>query len=652
MWPFRRKAEASPAAGGPQPVPGPVIRRDWVGLPPIQRLIGEHPLTAPSERFSDDLATHHDPSVSAGTMGHQVSAEAPAGIVLALVRPSTRSDGPAMIPRPRVQRRVDGAVAESGEWDGDEAVSDEARPSPLPASVPAVAAHELPVVAPEPVAQRLVSLAPDAAPIPVPPAPNRPRPISTPLTLNEPFEPRPAPHLTLGQSRRLGLGPPIKRVSDRSVQRTEVDSTPAAPADSPPDGEGAAHASPPASAEPTARSARVVASSIDATPRLDLPLAPRPAAGEPSAQRAASVDDAPLSAPPASGETTATASPNPPSDPTHLPATVQRLAQASPLPRASSETRPAPRDVSALTAAGSASLPPPTLPLVSDARTRIAARPAAAAPELEAIAPLVSARPLRPTLGVQRSSDAAPSTRETQTIQTLQPEPADAAVHSDPERIPTSGWYDESTFPEVESPAMPLAPVSLGRGHADLAPAFETEPVVQAYRPAAGVLPARSMETPRTYPPPQGGRATTTIHGALSPEREIDTGLSRGISLPLAPPPGIALQRAAQALAESRTEPADESPEPFARTVQGAWYDSITAGAGSLASSAMSSGGAAAGGAVGSAVGATASSSGHQAAAEPDMDELAGKLYDRIRTRLKTELLIDRERAGFLTDLR
>src|SRR5207248_1242121 len=181
--------------------------------------------------------------------------------------------------------------------------------SPLPASVPAVAAHELPVVAPEPVAQRLVSLAPDAAPIPLPPAPNRPRPISTPLTTNEPFETPPAPHLTLGQSRRLGLGPPIKRVSDRSVQRTAVGSTP----------------------------------------------------------------------------------PNPPGDPsTPLPATVQRLAQASPLPRASSETRPAPRDVSALTAAGSASLPPPTLPLVSDARTRIAARPAAAAPELAAIAPLVS----------------------------------------------------------------------------------------------------------------------------------------------------------------------------------------------------------------------------------------------------------------------
>src|SRR2546430_17250174 len=114
MWPFRRKAEASPAAGGPQPVPGPVIRRDWVGLPPIQRLISEHALTAPSERFSDDLATHHDPSVSAGTMGHQVTAEAPPGTVLALVRPSTRTDGPAMIPRPPAPRPGAGAAPHRG----------------------------------------------------------------------------------------------------------------------------------------------------------------------------------------------------------------------------------------------------------------------------------------------------------------------------------------------------------------------------------------------------------------------------------------------------------------------------------------------------------------------------------------------------------
>src|ERR1700737_1673241 len=172
MWPFRRKAEAA-AAAGPLPVPAPVIRRDWVGLPPIQRLIGAHPLTAPSDQFSDDLATHHDPSVSSEAMGHQVSADAPAGLVLALARPTTRSDGPAMIPRPRVQRRAVGAAAQSGGWDGDRA------------------AH----------------------------APTRPglRPLPTPMTISrqaedsgEPSGPQ-TPRRTLGQSRRLGLGAPIKR---------------------------------------------------------------------------------------------------------------------------------------------------------------------------------------------------------------------------------------------------------------------------------------------------------------------------------------------------------------------------------------------------------------------------------------------------------
>src|SRR5213082_816967 len=120
MWPFQRKVEA-PAAEGPRPVPAPVIRRDWAGLPPIQRIVGAHPLTAPSDQFSDDLATHQDPSVTTDTMGHQVSADAPPGLVLALARPTTRSDGPAMIQRPRVQRSVAGAVTESGEWDGAEA---------------------------------------------------------------------------------------------------------------------------------------------------------------------------------------------------------------------------------------------------------------------------------------------------------------------------------------------------------------------------------------------------------------------------------------------------------------------------------------------------------------------------------------------------
>src|SRR5438552_17013928 len=126
MWPFQRKAEA-PAAEGPRPVPAPVARRDWAGRPPIQRIVGAHPLTAPSDLFSDDLATHQDPSVTSDTMGHQVSADAPPGLVLALARPTTRSDGPAMIPLPRMQRSVAGAVTESGEWVGADAAPEAAR---------------------------------------------------------------------------------------------------------------------------------------------------------------------------------------------------------------------------------------------------------------------------------------------------------------------------------------------------------------------------------------------------------------------------------------------------------------------------------------------------------------------------------------------
>jgi hypothetical protein len=37
---------------------------------------------------------------------------------------------------------------------------------------------------------------------------------------------------------------------------------------------------------------------------------------------------------------------------------------------------------------------------------------------------------------------------------------------------------------------------------------------------------------------------------------------------------------------------------------------------------------------------------------EKELDDLAHQLYDRLRSRLRMELLIDRERAGLITDLR
>jgi hypothetical protein len=44
--------------------------------------------------------------------------------------------------------------------------------------------------------------------------------------------------------------------------------------------------------------------------------------------------------------------------------------------------------------------------------------------------------------------------------------------------------------------------------------------------------------------------------------------------------------------------------------------------------------------------------SGAGARSETELDELAGRLYDRFRSRLRMELLISRERAGLATDLK
>ena len=36
---------------------------------------------------------------------------------------------------------------------------------------------------------------------------------------------------------------------------------------------------------------------------------------------------------------------------------------------------------------------------------------------------------------------------------------------------------------------------------------------------------------------------------------------------------------------------------------------------------------------------------------DKELDELARRLYDRLRSRLRQELLVDRERSGLLSDL-
>jgi hypothetical protein len=314
--------------------------------------------------------------------------------------------------------------------------------------------------------------------------------------------------------------------------------------------------------------------------RLDLPLAPQPAADEPSTW------DRPLAAPLAPPmQLSATSSTGLANDPWMgtLPA-VQRVGLGGSPPPSSTKT---PHTLN-LANAPMASLPGVStsrLPLTTESSTRVPATFAASATDSAPFAPLVGARPLRPFAGVQRSAS-------TMTL-------AQMATEDPPSLTPPEmGTEDATTL----------------------------------------TLPQRVREEVTL---PRMGREAQPPRMARE-ER----------SLPLAPSRGFAVQRASVDSDASGAEPTESAIDTDAPMVQGSWFDSISAGVSSMTSGASTSGASLGGSAVGSAIGSVASSLGSHKAEETDMDELAGKLYDRIRSRLKTELLVDRERAGFLTDLR
>jgi hypothetical protein len=56
--------------------------------------------------------------------------------------------------------------------------------------------------------------------------------------------------------------------------------------------------------------------------------------------------------------------------------------------------------------------------------------------------------------------------------------------------------------------------------------------------------------------------------------------------------------------------------------------------------------------AVGGAAAGAAGAAAQAAGAAPSTDELVRRLFDPLAARLKAELRLDRERAGFVTDLR
>src|SRR6185369_10447487 len=90
MW-FRRKEAGPPptatAAPSPEPAALPVTRGEWRSVTPIQRVLAEHPLVNPVQRFSSALTSWQSPGYLE-PLGHSVGPSEPAGVIGDLVRPA------------------------------------------------------------------------------------------------------------------------------------------------------------------------------------------------------------------------------------------------------------------------------------------------------------------------------------------------------------------------------------------------------------------------------------------------------------------------------------------------------------------------------------------------------------------------------------
>ncbi len=652
MWPFKRKAEAQPDHAPAIPVP--VMRQEWKQLPAMQRTIGEHPLTAPPKVFAADLVTHQDPSVTSGPVGHDVTHEAPAGLISAFARPSTRDNGPAMIHRPRLQRQArssgealdDAGAAEVGGPDQDNLASAET-------------VREVPVVASQPVAQRLTTTAPDVAPVPVGkglalqsrpqmqrsitagplspdlsgPSPN----LTAALTAASPgtteaatLVPAGPQRLTLGQSRRLGLGAPLRQVPMSAMQRAAdlpLARQPSAPADvenflpeatperieTPPSPPASIQASPlgadrpdhePISADSPSMSAFVL-ESRPAIQRaaLDLRLAP-------SARADASESPAPIAA----SESGQTVAPD-----VDLSGTLAGAA-AAPGPTSSTSAR----DVAPTTAV-QRSLEPDSTSAAAEARISRWRRttvgddaPAQARPPFSASNPMATrVASLIGTRSLASLQRAAPPERaaisERATGGSLAP--MQRAISEFPQATSERGRSAATAVIQRSELAIP-------DGHGTM-------------NPDDGVMPALTLAaTPGSAQSWQGAPAVQRLL------RQPQPAAVQRSEMTLAPVASVASVQRATQIAESAIAVASQpmiSAQRESLASEPAWPSGEPSVQAATATSAATSG-----------------ASGPSGAAHPDenLDALAGKLYDRIRNRLKSELLLDRERAGLLTDLR
>ncbi|MFE5569037.1 hypothetical protein ACFQ68_28910 [Amycolatopsis japonica] len=208
MWTWRRKEPGSPPEAA-TPAPLPVTRAEWRSLPPIQRVVAEHPLINPVQRFSASLTSWRSPAYLE-PLGHRVGPAEPSGVIDGLARaPMTPPDMPV------VQRSARKRGVLSRLWGMSvQRAAEPAGPvtgslAPEQESVPAVQSYEEPLPdEPGPAFEPTVALEPTATLV-LPAVPSASRDADRP----------PMPLTTAGSSAR----PPMRTVQ---AIRSETPSAP------------------------------------------------------------------------------------------------------------------------------------------------------------------------------------------------------------------------------------------------------------------------------------------------------------------------------------------------------------------------------------------------------------------------------------------
>ncbi|HET9847371.1 MAG TPA: hypothetical protein VFR68_02300 [Candidatus Dormibacteraeota bacterium] len=653
MWPFTRKPEASAPAAPAQSLPQ--VHFDWKGLPPIQRTVADHPLTVPTQQFAAGLSTHDDPRTVAEPLSHGVSLQAPPGIALDIVRPQPQTRGPELVPRTQAKRTVGVQRAADESSIADETNFEGGATEDLPAMAPAM---NLPVSAERPPSAQLTRVSPESLP--------QPLPVQRVATAGEehtapaaaPAEPAGGaielpsyPRLTLGQARRLGLGAPMHRVPETAtnVQRS-AEPSPAWPGpSSPPPAASAAQEIPQFTPYPldflvNKRREVVAPAPISRPQRIGLPLNVSRFASESRAVDLKPANDR--------GEVDGlpAATPTPPS-----PASVQRLDEttADHAERAASLSPAGEADPTAelagLTGISADTDPKSTL-LASTAKGETQESSVAQPPAL----PLAGGKISEP--GVREGADEPASLSEARGHID-----GPASFVSDGTPAQSNGMRDRAPLVS-ERPQLITAtrsPLSTPVQRTTDTPSSSVGPAIDGLRRQVPFLSIQRVES-SSWPSPENAWTLDSSDGPASAPPANGSERLAGPSLPLARPrealatspltptrttPTVQTSSSAESWPVARASTAllepsfeDAAPATVQRQASAEWAVSAARDEAAIGPSAAP------------AAGAEAAASGGDE--ETRMEDLAAKLYDRIRGRLRSELLVDRERAGFLTDLR